>query len=195
LFWEIAIVLFIEAVLLISVFRYRRARKPAPTKGTRRHSALEFAWGIAPALILLSIGLPAVYTLFGARDGGPVESLEVEVIGRLQSWEYRYPELGVVTADRLHLPVGRRAHLELSTRNLIPSFRVEGVDGEQDLIPGRTSHLWLTPDRTGVISASYGHPGSLPPTEKQMEILVVTEAEFRSWVARRTTALSLSPRR
>ena len=38
------------------------------------------------------------------------------MIGHQWWWEFRYPELDIVTANELHVPVGRTVELKMKTR-------------------------------------------------------------------------------
>ncbi|WP_375263284.1 hypothetical protein [Palleronia sp.] len=50
-----------------------------------------------------------------------------------------------MTANELHLPVGRRAQLKLESDNVIHSLRVPILQGKTDLIPGRDNELYPEP--------------------------------------------------
>ena len=59
---------------------------------------------VAPALILLAIGGPAVYSMFQRVGPHPPATLTVEVTGHSWGWEFHYPQAGVTSSEALHLP-------------------------------------------------------------------------------------------
>ena len=78
LFWAIILFAVVESALIFAVFRFRRSRTGSGDGVTKGHRGLEFAWTLAPALILVAIGVPAVYTIFqdnGSQAGGNLRHL------------------------------------------------------------------------------------------------------------------------
>src|SRR6266542_4244133 len=82
----------------------------------------------ARAVILVFDTVPTVRTIFAtAGEAPPPDALKVEVIGHQWWWEYRYPDLGIVTANELHLPVGIAVRLELISDDVIHDFWVPRI--------------------------------------------------------------------
>lgn len=81
------------------------------------------------------------------------DELVVGITGHQWWWEIRYrdPAGGpdVVTANELHLPVGRDVRLALASADVIHAFWVPALAGKRDLVPGRMTHLKLRVDRAG----------------------------------------------
>jgi cytochrome c oxidase subunit 2 len=146
---SIGIALVVSTVLIVVLLRFRaRPGRPMPTQ-TRGHTALEISWTIAPALVLLVIAIPTIQTIFRTQGPTPPDALEVIVRGRQWWWEFHYPALAVVTANELHLPVGRPALLRLEGPDVIHSFWVPQLGGKRDVVPGRRLRITLTPTVAG----------------------------------------------
>src|SRR5262245_53186868 len=117
--WAVGVFIVVEGLLLYSIVRFRhREGGPAP-KQHEGHTALEIAWTLAPALILVFIAVPTVRTIFKTAGTPPPGALRVEVIGHQWWWEYRYPDLGIVTANELHLPVGKPVAVDITSADVI----------------------------------------------------------------------------
>ncbi|TML57051.1 MAG: cytochrome c oxidase subunit II, partial [Actinobacteria bacterium] len=71
------------------------------------------------------------------------DPLEITVVGHQWWWEYRYPSLGVTTANELHIPTDRPVYLNLESVDVIHSFWVPKLNGKRDVVPGRINHLNL----------------------------------------------------
>ena len=106
LFWPAVIVfLAVEALLLYSIFRFGAPWDPS-RRSLHGNTRLEITWTIIPALILVVIlasDLPHGQVL--ATPPPPGQALRVQVIGHQWWWEFQYPDLGVVTANELHIPL------------------------------------------------------------------------------------------
>ena len=87
-------------------FRDNGRRQARQFHGNAR---LEVLWTIIPVVIVIAIAVPTFDRIFAIAADPPSNALEVEVIGHQWWFEFRYPELGITTANELHLPAGRAA--------------------------------------------------------------------------------------
>ncbi len=97
------------ALLAYSIAKYRRrgddndGREPAQVYGSNQ---VELAWTVIPVLIVLVLFLVTARVIQSVEDAPkPAGAVEVIAIGHQFWWEFRYPSLGVVAANELHVPV------------------------------------------------------------------------------------------
>ena len=109
-------VLIITAVIFLVVFSLlafavvkfgKRAsdndREPAQVYGSTQ---IELAWTVIPVLIVVILFLASARVIHGIQDmPKPSTAVDVTAIGHQFWWEFRYPGLGLVTANELHVPV------------------------------------------------------------------------------------------
>jgi cytochrome c oxidase subunit II len=101
------ILVIVVALILYAAFRFRERPDTPHPEQIHGNTTLEIAWTIAPALIVVFIGIPTVRTIFDTQREPPEDALVVEVIGHQWWWEFRYPEYGVVTANQMWMPTDR----------------------------------------------------------------------------------------
>ncbi|MFP8881523.1 MAG: cytochrome c oxidase subunit II, partial [Myxococcota bacterium] len=141
-----AIFAVVAGLLVVTVVRFRArpdddGREPPQVYGSIQ---IELAWTVVPMLIVVILGLVTARNILALQiDDRPEGWLPVTVIGHQWWWEFHYPERGVITANELHLPVGRAAFFDLESQDVIHSFWVPQLSGKTDLIPNRTNHLWM----------------------------------------------------
>jgi len=182
--WAVLVFILVEGLLLFIIVRYRY-REGAPTpKPTHGHTLLEIAWTLAPALILVFIAVPTMRTIFATQTDSPAGALRVEVVAHQWWWEYRYPELGVVTANELHLPAGRTVALALTSADVIHSFWAPGLGGKRDVIPGRTNRLVLRPDSVDTLLGQCAEFCGASHANMRLRVMVEAEPAFQAWVGR-----------
>jgi cytochrome c oxidase subunit 2 len=182
--WAVLVFVVVEGLLLYAVIRYRaRPGAPAP-KHIHGHTALEIGWTIAPALILVFIAVPTVQAIFRTQGEAPEGALRVEVVGHQWWWEFRYPELGIVTANELHLPVGKPVALEMTTVDVLHSFWIPALGGKRDVINNRVNRLSFTPDSLGEYLGQCAEYCGASHANMRMRAVVESEADFQAWVAR-----------
>src|SRR6202790_3358886 len=101
----IFLVVFSLLSYVVVKFRGRAADKehePAQVYGSTQ---IELAWTIIPILIVVVLFLATARVIHAVQDAPkPPAAVEVTVIGHQFWWEFRYPALGVVTANELHIP-------------------------------------------------------------------------------------------
>src|SRR5258707_9270140 len=154
------IFLVVAGLLLYVVIRYRHrpsyanaSQEPPQIYGSTQ---IELSWTVIPILIVVMLFLATARIIIATQNAPkPAAALDVTVIGH-QFWlEYRYPKLGIVTANELHIPVSDPAHptptfMKLMSADTDHSFWVPELGGKTDLIPNRGNEMWMDPPRPGI---------------------------------------------
>jgi cytochrome c oxidase subunit 2 len=109
--------------------------------------------------------------------------LRIVATGHRYWWEFRYPELGVVTANELHIPIGTDVRVDLQSADVIHSFWVPQLNGKQDLIPGKTNYVALYTDQPGVYLGQCAEFCGLQHAWMLLRVIAEPTAEFNAWVA------------
>ena len=81
----VGIALVVGVTLAWVLIRFRDRPGAPPPVQTRGHTALEIAWTIAPALVLLVIAVPTIQVIFRTQAAPGPGALEITVLGR-QWW-------------------------------------------------------------------------------------------------------------
>ena len=192
--WAVAVFVIVEGLLLFAIVRYRRREGAPVPKALHGHTVLEIGWTLAPALILVFIAVPTIGTIFATAGHAPAGALRVEVVGHQWWWEYRYPELGVVTANELHLPQGRPVQLELTTADVIHSFWAPGLGGKRDLTPGRVTRIAFTADSAGEYLGQCAEFCGVSHANMRLRVFVEPDSAFQAWVNRQRGEPAVAPR-
>ncbi len=183
IFWAgVFVFVAVEGALLYAVIKYRRKPGQGIPAQIHGNTPLEIGWTIAPAIVLAVIAVPTVTTIAAHANPPSPNPLRVTVIGHQWWWEFQYPDLNVVTANELHIPVGEVVSFDLQSDDVIHSFWVPKLGGKQDMVPTRSNPLWLKAEKAGVF---YGQCAEFCGTaHAQMRLRVIAESkeEFQAWV-------------
>jgi cytochrome c oxidase subunit 2 len=182
--WAVVVFAIVEGLLLFVIVRYRRREGGGKPSTLHGHTALEIGWTLAPALILVFIAVPTMRTIFATAARAPAGALRVEVIGHQWWWEYRYPELGIVTANEMHLPRGRPVELEMTSADVIHSFWAPGLGGKRDLTPGRITRIAFTADSLGEVAGQCAEFCGASHANMRLRVFVESDSAFAAWAAR-----------
>ena len=180
------------ALLIYVVMKYRKrpgdeGREPAQVYGSTQ---IELAWTVIPILIVVVLFLATARVIHSIQDAPkPEGALEVVAIGHQFWWEFRYPQLGVVTANELHIPVSEAAHatptfLTLLSADTDHSFWVPQLAGKTDLIPNRVNHMWIDPYETGIFLGQCAQYCGTQHAKMLLRVYVDSPEEFATWVRR-----------
>jgi len=137
-----AIFLVVGGLLAYTIFRFRRRPEhenlePPQVYGSNQ---IELAWTVIPILIVIVITLATTRTIYDVQGAlPPPGTVNVTVVGHQWWWEFRYPDLGIVTANELHVPVTesgnrRPTFLKLESADVAHSFWVPQIAGKTDVI-------------------------------------------------------------
>ena len=196
LWWGTAVFILVELVLVYTIWRFRaRPGAPEPVQ-THGNTALEIAWTVIPAVILVFIAIPTVRVIFKTQAQAAAGALQVEVIGHQWWWEFKYPQYGVTTANELYLPIGRTVNFALKTKDVLHSFWIPNLGGKRDLISNRTNYMWFTTDSTPSAAMNGQCAEYCGDSHANMKFRVYTVApgDFESWAAhQKRPAVFLAP--
>jgi cytochrome c oxidase subunit 2 len=187
------IFLVVGGLLLYALLRYRHrpndvnaAQEPAQIYGSNQ---IELSWTVIPILIVVMLFLATARVILATEDAPkPVSALDVTVIGHQFWWEYRYPKLGIVTANELHIPVSDPKHptptyLTMSSADTDHSFWVPRLAGKTDLIPNQVNTMWIDPNDPGLYLGQCAQYCGVQHAKMLIRIYADSPADFAAWVA------------
>jgi cytochrome c oxidase subunit 2 len=115
----------------------------------------------------------------------------VEVTGKRYWWSFHYPELGITTANELHLPVGRPVSLRLESGDVIHSFWVPQLGGKRDVNPvvavpegqeSKRNWMHFTIKEEGVFWGQCAEFCGEAHSLMGIRVVAESEDEFQAWV-------------
>ena len=176
-------VVFALLVYLLVKFRTRGASVNSEPTQVYGSTQIELAWTVIPVLIVLVLVLATARVIHAIQDAPkPPSAMDVTVIGHQFWWEFRYPEQGVVTANELHIPVGKPTFLKLLSADTDHSFWIPQLAGKTDLIPNRINEMWITPQETGVFLGQCAQYCGTQHAKMLLRVYVESEDDFENWV-------------
>jgi cytochrome c oxidase subunit II len=180
----------VSTLLLYSILKFRSTSATANSEPAQVYGStqIELAWTVIPILIVVVLFVATARGIHEIQDAPEPESaVEVTVIGHQFWWEYRYPQLGVVTANELHIPVSDPAHpkptfLQLLSADTDHSFWVPELAGKTDLIPNHPNRMWMDPQRTGIIVGQCAQYCGTQHAKMLLRVSVDSPEDFAEWV-------------
>ncbi len=185
-----AIFVVVAGLLAFVVIKFRARdtdaqQEPAQIYGSTQ---VELAWTVIPVLTVIVLFLTTARIIFAIQDAPePQSALDVTVIGHQFWWEFRYPKLGIVTANELHVPVSTPSapeptYLRLLSADVDHSFWVPQLGGKTDLIPNHPNTMWIDPQSTGLYLGQCAQFCGIEHAKMLLRVYVDSPDQFAAWV-------------
>ena len=179
--------LIFVAIVYLAV-KYRRRADAAAPKLIAGSLALELLWTVIP------FGLTMVMFVWGALlfveiQNPPADALEIIAVGKQWMWKMQHPD-GHQEINELHVPIGRRIKLTMTSEDVIHSFFVPAFRIKMDVLPGRYTTTWFEATRPGryrLFCAEFcgtQHSGMIG------SVTVLELSEYESWLSGRAVGTS-----
>jgi cytochrome c oxidase subunit 2 len=207
----VVISLFVLALLVWTILRYRRGANPTPSR-TSHNTMIEVVWTLVPVLILVAIAIPSI-RLIRAQYSPPPADLTIKVIGNQWYWTYQYPDNGgfeivsnmlkeqkdvkagdryrtdadgpplLAVDERLVIPAGKVVKFIVTSNDVIHAFAIPAFWTKIDANPGRLNETWVKVDRPGVYFGQCSELCGARHGYMPIAVEVVPEATFNAWLA------------
>jgi cytochrome c oxidase subunit 2 len=173
----------VAAAAFYAMFRFGdRPGAPEPIQ-VHGNTRLELAWTAAPALLLVVLYILTVRTM-ATVEAEAEAALRVRVIGHQWWWEYEYPDLGIVTANELHVPVGRPVRLELESADVVHNFWIPQFGWKKDNTPNHVTPMNVVVDEPGVYDGACTEFCGTQHAWMRIRAVASPPEQFEVWVAR-----------
>jgi cytochrome c oxidase subunit II len=182
----------IMVVLLYSLIVFRR-KKGETGDGAYipGNSTLEVLWTAIPLLAVIVLAYIGGKSLGIIRRIDP-SAMQVKVVAGQWFWQYQYPDYGITTTD-LYLPVGQQVNLVMTSNDVIHSFWVPEFRVKQDLVPGHTTELRITPTLIGDYKVRCAELCGASHAYMEGLVKVVSQGDFDTWVSQQQSAAPMDP--
>jgi cytochrome c oxidase subunit II len=177
-----AILLLVTVLVLYASFRYRHGSANKLPRQEFGRPSLEILWTVGPVVVLVFI---FVATIRAMKEPDPRFSAnqqpDLVIVAHQWWWEARYMKSGVVAANEIHLPVGRRLFVRLESADVIHDWWVPQLGRKMDAVPGHPNFLWLEADSPGFYSGTCAEYCGAEHAWMRIGVIAEAEPAFERW--------------
>jgi cytochrome c oxidase subunit 2 len=196
--WLVGIIAWALMGWAMLVYRRRKGETGMPAQ-LRYNNPIEVLFTIVPLILVIG------FFAFTARDIAAIEQptenpdVVIQVIGKQWSWDFNYVDANVYdtgiqaqfegqtgvpeTLPALYLPVGKTVQIDLSSRDVIHSFWVIDFLYKKDMFPGKTNHMYFTPQVEGTYMGKCAELCGEYHSMMLFQVKVVSQAEYDTHLA------------
>ena len=177
-------ILFLVIFLTIYIcvkFRAKQGDNTPDQKTTKRQ--LEYIMIGVPFLMILFFFFWSLRTMSAVLPEQGDSKPDVVITGHQWWWEAAYPGTKVITANEIHLPVGKRILLQLEAGDVIHDWWVPALGGKMDMIPGMNNHLWIDIDKPGEYDGACAEFCGQQHAWMRIKVIAQTPADYAQWLS------------
>jgi cytochrome c oxidase subunit 2 len=142
-------------------------------------------WTVVPAILVIAIGVVSAVVLSKNADAG-ANPLKIKVFAQQFAWKFEYP--GKVMSDELVMPLHRNVKFEMQSADVIHSLWIPQMGQKQDVVPGITTEIVITPTRTGTFTLICTELCGLGHATMRAPVRVLDQPAFQAWLAKQRSA-------
>jgi len=137
----ISIAFSIPVVVAIFWFAIKYREKEKFSSGAEIHGSmvLEAGWSFPPFVVSMTIFLGGAVVFYN-QFRMPEDAMQVYVVGKQWMWKIQH-ETGQREINELHVPVGRKVKITMTTEDVLHDFSLPAFRTKDDVVPGRTTYL------------------------------------------------------
>jgi cytochrome c oxidase subunit II len=182
----VATVVFVFVMVVLYRGLTRRDDRPVP-RWASGNRLIVGAGIVLPTVVIVPLMILTLVSMNSLASSEP-DAVRVRVVGHQFWWEVVYPDLGIVTANEIHLPVGRDVEIELVSDNVIHAFWAPALGHKLDTTPGRTNHLVWRANEAGTYQGYCAEYCGVQHAGMRFRAVAIGADEFEQWVDDRRAA-------
>ena len=187
----VVVLAIVVGALVVAGLRFRE-RPGHVARQYHGNNLLELVWTVVPTLMVITFAVLSFQKLLYVNDIETGETQTIDVEGKQWVWIYHYPKQDMfklsdgsylVGGTDLHVPVGQKIRLELTSDDVIHAFFIPPLGGQKDAVPGRTTEMWIQADRPGTYKGQCSEFCGTGHGDMLLSVVAQQPADYQAWAA------------
>ncbi len=179
---SVAFTIPIVAAVFFFIIKYREKEKYATPDEMHGSIVLETTWSIIPFIVSMTIFLGGAYVYYNQYRIPDDPAMEVYVVGKQWMWKVQH-STGQREINELHVPVGKKVKLTMTTEDVLHDFSVPAFRTKVDVVPGRYTYLWFEPTKPGKYHLFCAEYCGLNHSGMGGYVYVMEQRDFDNWLS------------
>ncbi|MGO3184354.1 MAG: cytochrome c oxidase subunit II [Aequorivita sp.] len=193
-FLIVAGIIFFLVVFYIFYYLYKYNAKKRPGLPEQREGSVK----VEIFLTAMATTITAVFVYLTISTMGKVQNIPenphpfLQITGHQWWWEAKYPNSGVITANQIHIPIGKMILLQLNSADVIHSWWVPELGQKMDMIPGNTNYMWLYAEKEGEYLGTCSEFCGQAHARMRIRVTAQKPEDFKVWQAQQLKPVATS---
>ncbi len=184
-FYLIVVSVAFTVPIVVAIFyfgiRYREREKYATPEEMHGSITLETVWSIIPFIVSMTIFLGGAIVYYNQYTI-PLDAMEIYVVGKQWMWKIQHGT-GQREINELHVPVGRKVKLTMTTEDVLHDFSIPAFRTKADVVPGRYTYIWFEATKPGKYHLFCAEYCGLNHSGMGGSVYVMEQRDFDNWLS------------
>lgn len=188
------IIILIGGAIAIATVKFNARKKKEEPVQVFGHRNIEIIWTILPLVVVVVFFFLTLNIM--KKINKPIPKgykPDIVVVAKQWWWQMSYPKQKVITANELHIPVGKKLLMQMESADVIHDWWVQELGAKIDAIPGRTNYMWITAPKVGVYEGACSEFCGAQHAWMRIRVFADSQEDFDKWVANQQKAPETPP--
>ena len=185
----VVVLAIVVGALVVAGIRFRE-RPGHQARQYHGNNVLELIWTVVPTLMVISFSVLSFQRLALVNDVASGAAMTVQAEGKQWVWNFQYPSdpkfklsdgTYLKAAEELHIPVGQKVKIDLSSVDVIHAFYLPSLGGQKDAVPGRATAMWIQADRPGTYNGQCAEFCGTGHADMLITVVAQNPADYAAW--------------
>ncbi len=182
MFWvSVVSTLIITVAILYFGIKYRRKEGNLEASSKVDHNTPFEVLGAGLVTVVLAIIFVWSLGVYMEMRVPPKETLDIHVTARQWSWQFEYPDEGIIS-ENLVVPQGKPVRLIMTSVDVLHSLFVPEFRVKQDVVPGMYTTLWFEAPNVGIYNIMCTEYCGKDHSRMNRIVDVKTEKDYMDWI-------------
>ncbi|MBK0379692.1 cytochrome c oxidase subunit II [Mucilaginibacter segetis] len=181
------IFLLVLVLTIVIVVRFRSKTTGGEPRQIAGNRKLEILMVGVPMLLVIVFFFWSLHTMSAIMPPVSDHPADVVITGHQWWWQADYKGTKAVTANEIHLPVGKPLLLQLNSADVIHDWWVPAFGAKMDMIPGTNNNLWVTVKRPGIYEGTCSEFCGKQHAWMRIRVIAQTPDEYHKWLITQST--------
>lgn len=178
------IMVIVAGTIFIAALKYRAKKRPEEPEQIFGNKKFEITWTVLPFLAVTFFLILAIRTMsaINVPSDENKSNPDIVVIAHQWWWEMRYPHYHITTANELHIPVGKKLLMRITSADVIHDWFVPELGRKIDAVPGRLNYNWIEADTAGLYRGMCNEYCGSEHAWMRIRVIAENQEDFDNWV-------------
>jgi len=175
-----AMMLLVFGLLWTFMVKYRAGSPIDRGAIAERTWRVEVAWTTATFFVFIGLFYWGADVYLDEYQPPP-GTMKISVVGKRWMWKIEYPG-GQREIDELHVPVGRKVQLVMTSEDVIHDFAIPAFRVRHDVLPGRYETIWFIADVPGTYDLYCTRLCGAEHSRMRGTVVAMQPADYQRWL-------------
>lgn len=184
-FFIAAGVVLIAVIGMVTYITRKYSARKRTTEPTHYHDnrKVEIVLTVVASLVVLLFLFLALQTMYRIQTPpAKGQNPDLVITGHQWWWEAYYPESGVITANEIHIPAGKRLLVKLESADVIHDWWVPALGRKMDMVPGQSNFVWVQARQAGTYEGLCSEFCGAQHAWMRVQVIAQEPIDFENWL-------------